>query len=98
MSTSTAHPTQPRPIFFASAVLCPAALIVAGILLYEHYRHPPHDPYLCVTIILVSQVAAVITALALGICGWRRGEHPWWLAIAGVGIGVWFLWHLVFAP
>ena len=96
MSTGTAQ-LRPKPIFFASAVIVPALIILTGILLYEHFRHPPHDPYLCVTIILVSQVVAFVAALALGICGWRRGEHRYWLAIAGADIAAWFLSHLLFA-
>jgi hypothetical protein len=96
MSTSKAQP-RPKPAFSASAVIGPALIIVAGILLYEHFRHSLHDPFLCVTIILVSQVAAFVAALGLGVCGWRRGERPWWLAIAGAAIAAWFLSHLLFA-
>ena len=85
---------RPRPIFFASAVGIPMLVIGAGAFLYEHYRHPPHDPYLCVTIILATQLTAVVLAVVLGIVGWRRGEHPYWLALAGIAISLWFLSHL----
>jgi hypothetical protein len=96
MITTTAERTRPRPICFVSAVLLPALIIATGVALYEHYRHPPHDPYLCVTIIFLSQAAAVVVALILAVCGWWRRERPFWLGIAGIAVTVWFLWHLLF--
>jgi Flp pilus assembly protein TadB len=54
-----------------------------SISLRHHYR--------------ISQLAAVVVAVVLGVCGWWRRERPCWLAIAGVAVSLWFLWRLLFA-
>ena len=88
---------RPAPIFSLAALASPFAIFGLALLVARQLGDDVHQAYNVLSIILVGQVLAVLSAIACAVCGFRRGEHSIWLGIVGVSVSLYILKRLLFA-